>query len=943
MAITGGAVTQVGDWTYVAFTSSGTAVVSEDTVVEYLVVGGGGGGGGNGYNNPASGGGGGGEVVVGTATISAGNVVITVGAGGAGGAVYGASNEPGAYAGGTGSASIIAAYATAIGGGGGAGDNEGAIPDTQGPTAGAGGGGGSSGSTATGATGSVSSGGDAVGDAAGGGGGAGGDGEDGNAGTGSDGGPGVYVDDFAQFGDSGYFGGGGGGGRTGQGVGAGDGGIGGGGGGLTQTAGDANTGGGGSGRRDVSFHNAQPGAAGGSGIVVLRYAPQTARAADPDGGWWIEVWDLDNTQRLMDDDPPAMQAQFEKLLNDIGAGRVTLPASWSRLSEVCDPPNDVSTLIKVYVQGSFRYAFRSDQIEYEYAEDGASTVTVSGAGYEVIVDDGDVPAFDYPTNPSLSGDWVYGEQTVYDYGFDNATYIAISTATAGAGTATWQQYSLTFTGTSDTTRLAVIGTTESETWYIANATVTDDTGGFTIYTADWDAGNEDGWDFGEATGTAGGTAGGGGPAGYGTAWLEIQSNATDAGHNARVDDIQTSPDRRYTFTVQIAGGGDYYLLAKDMESLDGWFVGEASAKVVNGPVGGDEALKVTTNANDTDEVFHQVRKTFSTQPGSNYTFTALVAGTASYWLVARDMTAEGADFLSSESFIGGGGTVSPGGTSAYATATWEFTAPGNATRFAIQTAQDNDVFYIGQVTINQGRDAESFGAIVNDVFTAVQAQANATALTWTFDDSLDSAGSAWSPATVSITIPDGPPAGTMLDRGVGLGHEWRVVPASGDEGYKLEVFNNGNLGTDYTTDPAAPVIRQGGIIYGGRSRQQAAKNVVRVTTAGGYWAEATDASSTAAIGRRVEAIQNSQSSGTAIAQEIADARLAAHQAQINSVWLEMGEQSTDAVPFVDYDVGDVIGVQLLDVIGVDGWLRVHSIRADLLGEGNDVRYSVELR
>lgn len=661
-----------------------------------------------------------------------------------------------------------------------------------------------------------------------------------------------------------------------------------------------------------------------------------------EAGWWIEVWDLDNTVRQMDDDPPVLACQFEKVMNDIGAGRVTFPASWDRLSEVCDPPNDVTSLIKVFVRGTFRYAFRSDQIEYEYDE-LSSTVTVSGPGYEVIVDDGDVPAFDYPTNPSLSGDWVYGEQTIYDYGFDNATYIAISTATAGAGTATWQQYSLTFTGTSDTTRLAVIGTTESETWYIANATVTDDTGGFTIYAADWDAGNEDGWDFGEATGTAGGTAGGGGPAGYGTAWLEIQSNATDAGHNARVDDIQTSPDRIYTFTVQIAGGGDYYLLAKDMESLDGWFVGEATAKVVNGPVAGDEALKVTTNTNDTNEVFHQVRKTFSTSPGSNYTFTALIAGTADYWLVARDMTAEGADFLSSESFIGGGGTVSPGGTSAYATATWEFTAPGSSTRFAIQTTQDQDVFYIGHVTINEGRDAESYGAIANDIYTATQAQANATALTWNFTDSVDSAGSAWSPATISITIPDGPPAGTLLDRGVGLGYEWRVVPAVGDEGYELEVFNSGGLGTDYTGLTSAPVIRQGGVILGGRSRQQVAKNVVRVMTAGGYWAESTDASSTAAVGRRVETIHNSQSSGTAIAQEFADARLAVHQAQIGSLWVELSEDATDMTPFVHFDVGDTIAVELGDVLGVSGYSRVRSIRADLQTAGNEMRYSVELQ
>jgi hypothetical protein len=239
------------------FTESGTLEVSSDVNVEYLIVAGGGGGGAN-----HGGGGGAGGLLTGLSTVSANSYAVTVGAGGSGGVSSSGEN------GGNSSFNSIEAIG---GGGGGARDF---IEVGLSGGSGGGGAGAASSSGGSGTTGQGFAGGAGVQDGTfthiygGGGGGASEVGTDATtiAGIGGDG------IQSSITGNSLYYAGGGGGGAWEISGGAGGLGGGGTGGGPVAsvdlpTAGEPNTGGGGGG----GHRNIGTGAAGGSGIVIVRY------------------------------------------------------------------------------------------------------------------------------------------------------------------------------------------------------------------------------------------------------------------------------------------------------------------------------------------------------------------------------------------------------------------------------------------------------------------------------------------------------------------------------------------------------------------------------------------------------------------------------------------------------------------------------------------------
>ena len=268
----GGEIVEDGGYRYHTFKTSGTLeFVNNDGLgtavpIEYLIVAGGGAGGGANtvYQNEYAGGGGAGGVVVGSTQLAA-DQSVTIGAGGA--PVSGG-------AGGDGSPTYLGLVATQGGGGGG-------FPYSSPAKAGGSGGGGGStyqvGSTSPGAgtAGQGYSGGSGDGQFnAGGGGGAGGVGKDGGAGTGltSTGGPGIEW----PAGSGKWVAGGGGGAHGQDGAafnpphGGGNGSYGA----STQAeAGTPNTGGGGGGGCRGTG-GVVLGAAGGSGVVMVRYPVQ---------------------------------------------------------------------------------------------------------------------------------------------------------------------------------------------------------------------------------------------------------------------------------------------------------------------------------------------------------------------------------------------------------------------------------------------------------------------------------------------------------------------------------------------------------------------------------------------------------------------------------------------------------------------------------------------
>jgi uncharacterized repeat protein (TIGR01451 family) len=247
------------------FTTTGTCTwtpPSGVTQFDYLIVAGGGGGAGN--TNNGGGGGGAGGLLTGQATMTAQDHVVTVGSGGTGG-TGGSSGR-----GGAGSSSSITATGLSLsavgGGGGGSSDVAGEEPGGTGGS----GGGSAMRNTATagglGTAGQGNNGGASASRNAGGGGGAGAVGGSATNQVAGNGGSGLAS---TITGSSVFYAGGGAGAEDGKG-GTASGGLGGGGSanGATGGSGTANTGGGGAG----AYGATPAGGAGGSGIVIVRYA-----------------------------------------------------------------------------------------------------------------------------------------------------------------------------------------------------------------------------------------------------------------------------------------------------------------------------------------------------------------------------------------------------------------------------------------------------------------------------------------------------------------------------------------------------------------------------------------------------------------------------------------------------------------------------------------------
>jgi len=260
---TGGTITSAGGYRYHTFNSSSSLVVPSGftATADYLVVAGGGGGG-----KLDGGGGGAGGYRASTYSLSANTYTVTIGAAGTGSTTQGVR--------GTNGGNSVFDTITSTGGGGG-----GSHTGTEtGASGGSGGGASHNNSSVSGGAGTAGQGfaggaGYAGGGGVNAGGGGGGAAETGNTDGRSEGGDGLDWQSLGTY----YAGGGGGGQEQSGGYSGGDGGLGGGGHGSSNnagsngTAGTANTGGGGGGGGYDSGSGGN-GFAGGSGIVIIRYA-----------------------------------------------------------------------------------------------------------------------------------------------------------------------------------------------------------------------------------------------------------------------------------------------------------------------------------------------------------------------------------------------------------------------------------------------------------------------------------------------------------------------------------------------------------------------------------------------------------------------------------------------------------------------------------------------
>lgn len=113
-------------------------------------------------------------------------------------------------------------------------------------------------------------------------------------------------------------------------------------------------------------------------------------------------------------------------------------------------------------------------------------------------------------------------------------------------------------------------------------------------------------------------------------------------------------------------------------------------------------------------------------------------------------------------------------------------------------------------------------------------------------DALDSAGNAW-PRDEKITIKRGERFDKVLQKIVGLGYEWRVIPAPVDGYWLLQIFTAPTLGVDYSTLDT-PTIRGGRDITRRALRRWLPKTGALVEGADQFFSHAADAGAQTTLG-----------------------------------------------------------------------------------------------
>lgn len=122
---------------------------------------------------------------------------------------------------------------------------------------------------------------------------------------------------------------------------------------------------------------------------------------------------------------------------------------------------------------------------------------------------------------------------------------------------------------------------------------------------------------------------------------------------------------------------------------------------------------------------------------------------------------------------------------------------------------------------SQRYDAATPGGILNTLFTQAQAAGRMTGLTWAFTSTLDSAGVAWT-KNLSIEYAAGTSYLAIIRQMVDSG----AIDIRMD-GYAVQVYNGGSLGSDYATEGASDVVLSDALDYADTPTQWTAEERAR--------------------------------------------------------------------------------------------------------------------
>jgi hypothetical protein len=128
--------------------------------------------------------------------------------------------------------------------------------------------------------------------------------------------------------------------------------------------------------------------------------------------WWVEAWTLPGVgsfQRKVAK-VEAISASVGDGVTTKGSGSIEVRAQYDRLDEICDPKNNVESLLRLYVDGNVVSEFYARTLSFPYGESGNKVIKISGPGLADALDHAIVFPYDYPKAPTRDPDWIFGSE-----------------------------------------------------------------------------------------------------------------------------------------------------------------------------------------------------------------------------------------------------------------------------------------------------------------------------------------------------------------------------------------------------------------------------------------------------------------------------------------------------------------------------------------------------
>ena len=579
------------------------------------------------------------------------------------------------------------------------------------------------------------------------------------------------------------------------------------------------------------------------GLTVVALQP------DAQAGWWVEVWDLRNSAKLISFVADVADAVTEHVAGDIGRGHIRLPQEHPDIPDIVDrtAAPQQQRLVKLYQHGRFAYAFVPDDVQDEYDEDGAALSRIFGKGQERLLQWGRCLWKDFPSNPTATRQWLYGstenllpwlngeeDSLLPNGGFEDATtdgWSAVGTATISAQTDT--QHSGSYAGRVSAAALNDGLDTEfsaeegDRVWldvWVKDGGITFDKT-FALELLD-----------SEDTVLASTTV----------------SPATAAWQSLTVNAVAVVTGTHRLRVTQTAGTIEDY-----------WWVDDGAAYAgISGTYDLSGGTTLRLSRTNVLEGLHSVEAVFqgatggitayaNVQPNQDYTLTLNMTGTAANDVRAA-MRLGGVVDSQQITLTGGVDTITLTGTAG---------PTDTVVRVFIGGESGVQTVHLDSCSLTPGQPAATPGQIVLDVLAGIQARGTLDFVTTSFDGTFDSAGLAW-PETLPFEVDPQWTLYDLLDKFQGLGYRMGFWPqdwrGGGDSGWELALYAPGNAGTNYQDVEDGPALLPGTTVETAEpSSAPPLETVVYGEGAAGLWAVATlSASELMSLERREGFINN---------------------------------------------------------------------------------------